>query len=126
MKTVSRSSTTSKKVVPSTFSNMGDVLAFGSGIARSRHDPFVVFSTGTPGNNSSYSDRLYQWDDEKYNRICRQIFGNEAQVWDARTPMQTEQFLREYFDKPELVLTKIMKGTNVSSGYPYWYFEYCY
>ena len=30
-----------------------------------------IFDNGHESNNTVYSDRLYQWDYEKYNRLCR-------------------------------------------------------
>lgn len=70
-----------------------------------------------------YSDRLYQWDWEKYNRCCQEVFGNQGQMFYQRKPKEIERFLSMYFDK-EIKLTAVMQGCNQSSGFPYWIFLY--
>lgn len=70
-----------------------------------------------------YSDRLYQWDWEKYNRCCQEVFENQGQMFYQREPKEIERFLSMYFDK-EIKLTAVMQGCNQSSGFPYWIFLY--
>lgn len=70
-----------------------------------------------------YSDRLYQWDWEKYNRCCQEVFENQGQQFYQREPKEIERFLSMYFDK-EIKLTAVMQGCNQSSGFPYWIFLY--
>ena len=70
-----------------------------------------------------YSDRLYQWDYEKYNRCCQEVFKNKGQQFYQRNPKDIEKFLSMYFDK-QIKLTAIMQGCNQSSGFPYWIFLY--
>ena len=65
-----------------------------------------------------YSDRLHQWDYEKYNRCCQKVFKNEGQQFYQRNPKEIEKFLSMYFDK-QIKLTAIMQGCNQSSGFPY-------
>jgi hypothetical protein len=71
-----------------------------------------------------YSDRLFQWDHKKYDKCCREVWGNEGQHFDSREPKDIENFLRLYNDDPELELRKISEGCNVGNGYPYWVFWY--
>ena len=73
--------------------------------------------------NAVYSDRLHQWDYEKYNRCCQEVFKNEGQQFYQRKPKEIEKFLNMYFDK-QIKLTAIMQGCNQSSGFPYWIFLY--
>ena len=71
-----------------------------------------------------YSDRLFQWDYEKHDRLCKKHFGNEGQYWNNRSPKSIQAFLRDYTENQELILVGIMEGCNLSSGYPYWVFMY--
>ena len=70
-----------------------------------------------------YSDRLYQYDYEKYNKCCQEVFENQGQRFDRRDPKEIEKFLSMYFDE-RIKLTAIMQGCNQSSGFPYWVFLY--
>ena len=70
-----------------------------------------------------YSDRLYQWDYEKYNKCCQEVFKNQGQRFNQRDPKEIEKFLSMYFDE-RIKLTAIMQGCNQSSGFPYWIFLY--
>lgn len=71
-----------------------------------------------------YSDRLFQWDYEKYNRCMNQVFGNEKQMFDPHDHEKIEQMLRLYMEEPDLKLILQMKYCNKSSGYPLWRFDY--
>jgi hypothetical protein len=73
--------------------------------------------------NVVYSDRLMQWDFGKYNACCKRVWNDERQYFDDRQPEDIEMFLSLYFEKT-IKLTAIMKGCNVSNGYPYWVFFY--
>ena len=44
------------------------------------YDPFVVWKTeeDVKQNNTVYSDRLKQWDYEKYSGLCQKHFGNQG------------------------------------------------
>ena len=70
-----------------------------------------------------YSDRMLQWNSEKFNACHMHVFGDEGQYFDCRKPELIEQFLREYFDFG-LSLTGIEEGCNYSNGYPYWVFYF--
>lgn len=77
-----------------------------------------------PGKTSvEYSDRLYQWNSEEFDRCCREAFGNTAQCFDNRRPEAVEKFLSLYLGK-EIKLTAIEQGCNLGNGYPYWIFHY--
>jgi hypothetical protein len=87
------------------------------------YDPFVVWEDNHGKSSVVYSDRLYQWDYEKYNKCCQKVWNNEGQYFSQRQPQDIEKFLTLYFNKP-IKLTLIMEGCNVSNGYPYWIFGY--
>jgi len=69
----------------------------------------------------AYSDRLLNWDWDKYNECVMEVWGNKGQIFYNRTPKDIEKFLSLYYDK-EVKLTMIMEGCNVSNGFPYWIF----
>lgn len=91
------------------------------------YDPFVVWKRDyhKGKGHTVYSDRLIQWDYNKFNKCCQQVWNNTGQYFDNRKPNDIEKFLSKYFDK-EIKLTAIMEGCNISSGYPYWIFFYEY
>ena len=70
-----------------------------------------------------YSDRLFQWDWEKYNKCCKEVFKNTGQFFDKREPKEIEKFLSLYFNK-EIKLTAVAQGCNQATGYPFWVFFY--
>jgi len=114
------------------YGGSGYVDLYGNPVSRNRleyrysYEPYV---THRMGNNdqitySAYSDRLMQWDMTKFNKCCREVWNNEGQYFDNRTPMSIERFLQLYYDAPKLKLIVIMEGCNVSNGYPYWIFHF--
>ena len=90
------------------------------------YDPFVTFrcNQNVVPDNTVYSDRLYRWDTEKYNRLCRRYWDDEAQHFYERHPKQIEAFLRDYFGHPNLILTLIEQQCNQATGFPVWRFDY--
>lgn len=83
----------------------------------------VIYQSGVEPTSSVYSDRLFQWNPEKYNRCSREVWNNEGQDFSARVPDDIEKFLRKYCEKEDLVLCRILQGENQSSGYPVWRFD---
>jgi hypothetical protein len=111
----------------------GSTDAYGNPVERTKqkypysYSPYVQWQHDDPkmieqANGSAYSDRLYQWDSGKYNSSSQEVFGNEHQSWNNRSPKMIEQFLRVYWDDPSLILVKVIEHCNVSSGYPVWCF----
>ncbi len=90
------------------------------------YDGFVVWRGGEnkEANDTVYSDRLLQWDYEKYNRLSVKHFGNKGQTFSDREPKKIEAFLRDWCDAPELKLVFVMEYCNASSGYPLWRFDF--
>lgn len=70
-----------------------------------------------------YSDRLFQWNGEKFNKCRQAVKNNHSQMFYSDTPDEIQQFLNLYFEKP-ILLTGIKQGYNASSGFPYWEFYY--
>jgi len=89
------------------------------------YDPFVVWARNFDKLNSDcvYSDRLMQWDMNKFNECCKKAFGDMRQGFTSRNPYDIQSFLSDYLGR-NIQLTAIMEGCNVSSGYPYWIFFY--
>jgi hypothetical protein len=69
------------------------------------------------GLEAVYSDRLQQWDYEKYERCCEE----HPKAW--RRPVgdraAMSAWMTAYMGKPVDVVA-LAEGCNVSSGYPYW------
>lgn len=74
-------------------------------------------------STSVYSDRLMQWDYEKYKRCCMETWGKETSYFRNGNPKYVEKFLSLYFGK-KIILTAIMEGCNYYNGYPYWLLFY--
>ena len=70
-----------------------------------------------------YSDRLFQWDSEKYNKCCEEIFGNHGQYFDDRNPEDINKFLNKYLGK-EVKLTAVLQSCDGSTRYPVQKFVY--
>jgi hypothetical protein len=89
------------------------------------YDSFVVWKENycKEKSNVVYSDRLLQWDYNKFGECCMEVWGNQGQMFYDRNPKDIEAFLSKYFSK-EIKLTVIMEGCNVSNGYPIWTFIY--
>lgn len=89
------------------------------------YDAYVVWKKDyrKGKGNAVYSDRLLQWDYDKYNKYSKEVWNNEGQYFNDRRPEDIEKFLSLYFGK-NIKLTVIMEGCNVSNGYPYWVFFY--
>ena len=75
-------------------------------------------------NATVYSDRLWQWDYNKYNECMQKVFGNQKQMFDNNDNNKIEQMLRLYMNNPKLKLILVMKYCNWSNGYPVWRFDY--
>lgn len=77
----------------------------------------------TDKTRTVYSDRLFQWDPEKYNRCCMAIWNNNGQWFHHRKPTDIEKFLSMYFDKP-ITLNLSVCIENRATGFPCWRFDY--
>lgn len=91
------------------------------------YDEFVVWKKEGSNNiereSAVYSDRLWEWNHEKYDKCCQEVFKDNGQQFNNRNPDAVEKFLSLYFEK-EVILTAIVQGCNRSSGFSYWIFYY--
>ena len=76
----------------------------------------------TGWDHAVYTDRLQQWDSEKYGRLCREHMPGKR--WDNTTPEQVTAFMRAYNEDPGLRVVAVQECCNVSSGYPIWILHY--
>lgn len=88
------------------------------------YDPFTMWRGPDEPDGSVYTDRLFQWDHEKHDRLCMKHFGNKGQYWDHRDTDAIQAFLRDYLDAPNLVLCEVQEHCNQATGYPCWCFTY--
>lgn len=108
-----------------------DVDINGKPVERDRYshpynyDPFMIWKGDYNAklDGAVYSDRLYSWDNVKYDKCHREVWGNESQLFNNCSPESIEKFLSLYFDK-DVTLTGVEQGCNVSTGFPYWIFYY--
>lgn len=88
------------------------------------YDPFRIYRRCYSCKDSAVdSDRMFEWDPEKFNQCCTEIWGNTGQNFTVRHPAEIERFLERYFGK-RILLTGVMECCNMSNGYPYWTFYY--
>ena len=75
-------------------------------------------------NSSVYSDRMWQWNPEKFNSLSLKYFGDTGQHFYENRPIKlVESFLCEYLSK-EIKLARITRHKNVSNGDSLWLFDY--
>lgn len=88
------------------------------------YDGYVSYRNGDNSDitGSVYSDRLRQWDYEKYEE-CSKKHGDPG-LMRNKVPIQIQSFLRDYLNEPKLNLILIMEYCNLSTGYPVWRFDY--
>ena len=90
------------------------------------YDAYCVYKSDnwSPMDDVCYSDRLMQWDYDKFTDCMKEVWGERAgQYFDNKEPEDIQKFLRWYYSR-NVVLTGIEKGYNVGNGYPYWIFYY--
>lgn len=56
----------------------------------------TLFNNGKKPTDTLYSDRMWEWDMEKYDKIATKVFGKPAQIWSSYTTEQIEQLISEY------------------------------
>lgn len=115
------------------FVDMGAVDEYDNPVKRTRseypysYDGYVEWRGGHNSEitDTVYSDRLYQWDWEKYNRCRNEVYGNAGQYFDGyQEHDKIEKLLQLYMNEPKLKLILVMQYCNMSSGYPLWRFDY--
>ncbi len=105
----------------------------GNTVARTKfthpysYDGFVVWDERAgedQPDTTVYADRLFQWNPEKYNHACEQVFGNRGQYWHEREAVDIEKFLHIYTGNESLKLLMVMEYCDQARGYPCWRFDY--
>lgn len=94
------------------------------------YEPYAVYVSKDfqPTDKSVYSDRIREWDQNKYNEVCKVIWPGVAHATmgyhASRDPDTVERFLSLYFDK-NIKLTGIEEACNYANGYRYyiWYYK---
>ena len=87
------------------------------------YDGFVLWRDGSEDTGHAvYTDRLSQWDRDKFQRLCKKHMPDRR--WDNAAPGDVQAFLSEYNDDPGLRLTAIMEWCNQATGYPTWSLHY--
>ena len=67
------------------------------------------------GDETVYSDRMRDWDAEKFREALSKVKKRLSQL----NQKEMSKFLSVYFDK-KIEATALAEGCNVSNGYPYW------
>lgn len=97
-----------------------------------QYNSFIVYRNGENDevDHTIYSDHLYKFSHgedsyEHYNRMTMKHFRDVSQQWHLsdRSPDEIEEFLKDYFNKPNLKLVYMMQGCHQMSGYPIWSFH---
>lgn len=94
-------------------------------IAKDKDGGVINYANHEKSTSTAYSDRLWREDPKKHDKLCLKHFGNSGQGWANREPGKIEKFLSDFIGKP-VILCVVSEYVNVSSGYPYWRFEYRY
>jgi hypothetical protein len=82
------------------------------------YDPYFLLGSKreVEGATSAYSDRMREWDREKYTAM---MHGGGDYGWRKATLVDASEMLSAYWAKPVRAVA-IAEGCNVSNGYPYW------
>lgn len=91
------------------------------------YDPIIQWQSEDKelkATNTVYSDRLFQWDANKYAELTKKHFDDSGSNWVNRDHEKIELFLKEYFDNNELKLVSVIEYCNQATGYPCWRFDY--
>jgi hypothetical protein len=94
------------------------------------YSPFLIWSAKDSKKvdrskiHSSYSDRLFSQNMDKFNQACMNHFGDTGQYFDRRSPKKIEAFLAEFHGVKNLTLLRIEQHCNQATGFPLWRFEY--
>lgn len=110
-----------------TFVSINDSIFKGPGERRDRYshpysyDPIRLWGDEkAEASSSAYTDRLMQWDSDKYSLLSKKHFTRGHPSWGAEHAKEIEAFLQDYIDDKTLKLVSITEFCNVSSGYPVW------
>lgn len=95
------------------------------------YSPIIIFDR-KPSNpekvRCAYSDRMRSWARDAgrdFHKDIAELFGpNVNDYFPTKSPKLVEQFIRKQFNKPELVLVRIVEECNMATGFPVWSIHY--
>lgn len=89
------------------------------------YDPIIQYQVreSQRGDQGLYSDRMWQWDHDKFNKCTQEVWGNQGQYFNDRKPQDIERWISLYLRKP-VQLISIEEHCNQATGYPVWFFTY--
>jgi len=82
------------------------------------------FPINTCNVKTCFSDRLFQWNSDKYDRCYMKVWGNKSQYFDLDDNKRIERFLNLYFDTNDIKVDYVLKHENMVNRCPYWEFKY--
>ncbi len=85
------------------------------------YDTFIVWRTGanTEVTNSVYTDRMRQWEPEKFDALQKKY----NKQFPAMTPAELTSYMREYTGK-QVEVIYLAECCNNANGYPLWLIGY--
>lgn len=88
------------------------------------YSDFCLYKTANwePTQQSFYSDRLYSWYPDKYEKLKKKYLGT-SDYFSSYKPEQIERFCSALFGY-KIHITGISEYCNASNGYPYWRIYY--
>lgn len=73
--------------------------------------------------HTMYSDRMLDWDWDKYNALRQKHFGNKGQNWNCSLdPKKIKAFLEDYMGE-SIDGFRNTRFTHLGNGFPVWFFE---
>lgn len=92
-------------------------------------DPYTIWGFAGPNkecNSTNWTDRLSEWDYDKYERIAKEVFPVGSQPFSDHNCRGDliQEFLRRYHDDPTIVLLRVIAYCNLSNGFPLWRLDY--
>lgn len=89
------------------------------------YDSYVLWRNlpNSEVTGTAYSDRMMSWDLINYTELWERICGKN-QYWYAYPQEKILEFVRSYFEDPELEICYVMQCCNQSTGYPLWLVAY--
>jgi hypothetical protein len=92
------------------------------------YSAFLIYynyeAKGKKVNGVVYSDRLFEQNYYRYNRLCLKYFKDTSLLWHEREPEKVEAWLSDYFEKP-VTLIAIVRDCHTSNGNHLCVFFYC-
>jgi|GEM_PF-6407855 len=84
-------------------------------------EAYIIFGREEEDLNSVYSDRLWEWDYVKAKAANASVQAAGVKI---NTPRYCQEFLRAYYDAPDLELVCIKGGYNAATLYNFYVYGY--